>query len=90
MTEEPAKMQKAIELPDHLWQELIERERRDQIKRNEDFAKKLAQMPQQEREELKRMQEIESAPETRTDEELRLEDERAMQLLEQMRENGSY
>lgn len=90
MTEESVKMPKPIELPDHLWQEILERERRDQIKRNEDFAKKLAQMLHQEREELKRMQEIESAPKTRTDEELRLEDERAIQLLEQMRRDGSY
>jgi hypothetical protein len=97
MTEESAKKQKAIEVPDHIGQEMQERDRRDQIKQNEDFAKKLAQMSQQEREEreelekeLERMKEIEFGPETKTDEELRLEDERTMQLLDQMREEGSY
>jgi hypothetical protein len=94
MTQKTDKNQKEIQLPDHVWKEIEERDKKVQQKRNEDQAKELAKKPPKEREEiekeLKRMKEMEFAPESRTEEELRLEDERVMKQLEKMRRESSY
>jgi hypothetical protein len=94
MTQQPDKNQKEIQLPDYIWKELEERDKEAQQKRNEDWAKELAQKPPKEREEiekeLKRMKETKFAPESRTEEELRLEDEKIMKQLEKMRRESTY
>jgi hypothetical protein len=94
MTQKPDKNQKEIQLPDHIWKEVEERERKMQQKRNEDQAKELAKKPQKEKEEiekeLKRIKETKFAPESKTEEELRLEDEKIMKQLEKMRRESTY
>jgi hypothetical protein len=94
MTQKPDKNQKEMQLSDHVWKEIEERDKRVQQQQNEDQAKELAKKPPKEREEiekeLKRIKETQFAPESRTEEELRLEDERIMKQLEKMRRESTY
>jgi hypothetical protein len=94
MTQQPDKNQKEIQLPDRMWKEIEEHAKKVQQQRTEDWAKELAQKPPKEREEiekeLKRMKETKFAPESRTEEELRLEDEKIMKQLEKMRRESTY
>ena len=85
---------KPIKLPDEIWKEIEERDRKSQQKRNEDYAIELEKKPPEEREkiekEIKWEKENKYAPERRTEEELKQEDERIMQLLDKMRKEGQY
>lgn len=85
---------KPIKLPDEIWKEIEERDRKAQQKRNEAQARELAKKPPKEREEtekeIKKEKETKHTPERRTEEELKQEDERIMQLLDKMRREGQY
>lgn len=73
---------KPIKLPDEIWRGIEERDRKVQQKRNEDQARELARKTPKEREEIekeiKKEKNTKHAPERRTEEELKLEDERIM------------
>lgn len=85
---------KHIKLPDEIWREIEERDRKAQQKRNEDQARELARKTPKEREEIekeiKKEKETKYAPERRTEEELKLEDERIMKQLDRMRRESQY
>jgi hypothetical protein len=85
---------KPIKLPDRIWKEIEERDRKVQQKQNEDREKELANKPPKEREqiekELKRIKDNKFAPDKRTEEELKLEDEKVMKQLDKMRQDSIY
>ncbi|MBW4557473.1 MAG: hypothetical protein KME59_16325 [Trichormus sp. ATA11-4-KO1] len=85
---------KPIKLAGEIWQAIEERDRKAQQKRNEDQARELAKKTPQEREEIekeiKQEKETRHAPERRTEEELKLEDQRIMKQLDKMRREGQY
>jgi hypothetical protein len=80
---------KPIQLPDEIWQEIEELDRKIQQKLNEAQERNLAKKTPPEREkiekEIKKQKQARHAPETRTEEELTLEDERIIKLLDKMR-----
>lgn len=85
---------KPIKLPDEIWREIEELERKAQQKLNEAQARELARKTPKEREEIekeiKKEKETKYAPERRTEEELKLEDERIMKQLDKMKREGQY
>lgn len=81
---------KPIKLPDEIWKEIQERDKKSQQKLNEDAARDLAKKSPEERKKIENEKEAKYAPEKRTEEELKQEDERIMQLLDKMRKEGQY
>jgi hypothetical protein len=78
-----------IRLPDNVLKKIEEIERKARKEQAEASARKMAQRTPNQREEMekerKRLEEIEFAPETKTEEELKREDERAIKIFDQLK-----
>lgn len=78
-----------IKLPDNVLKKIEEMERKAQHEQAEASAKKMAQKTPKGREEMekerKRLDEIESAPETRTKEEIQQAEERAIRIFDEFK-----
>lgn len=78
-----------IKLPDNVLKQVEEMERKARQEQAEAFAREMAQKTPKEREEMekerKRLKEIEFAPETRTEEEIKREDERATRIFDELK-----
>lgn len=78
-----------IRLPDNVLKKVEEIERKARQERAKESARKMVQRTPKQREEMekerKRLEEIEFAPETKTEEELKREDERAIKIFDQLK-----
>lgn len=78
-----------IQLPDNLLKQVEAMEKKARRERAEASARRMAQKTPKQREEMekerKKLEEIEFAPETRTEEEIRREDERAIKIFDQLK-----
>ena len=78
-----------IRLPDNVLKQVEEMERKARQERAEAFAREMAHKTPKQREEMekerKRLEEIEFAPETKTEEELKREEERAIKIFNQLK-----
>ncbi|MBW4557426.1 MAG: hypothetical protein KME59_16080 [Trichormus sp. ATA11-4-KO1] len=78
-----------IRLPDNVLKQIEEMERKARQEQADAFARDMARKTPKEREaaekERKRLKEVELAPEVKTDEELRREDERAIKVLRELK-----
>ncbi len=78
-----------IILPDNVLKKIEEMERKAQQDQADAFAREMAQRTPKQRQEMeeerKRLEEIEFAPETKTEEELKREDERAIRIFDELK-----